>query len=44
MLMSGNTFACCSPGFTNSSNDNTRPTTDRVFPFGVGDTCVVEVV
>jgi hypothetical protein len=46
---SENTFACCSPGFTNSSNDNTRPTTDRVFPFGAGigwggDACVVEVV
>jgi hypothetical protein len=46
MLTSGNTFACCSPGFTNSSNDNTRPTTDCVFPLGAGDgdTCVVEVV
>jgi len=43
---SKNTFGCCSPGFTNSSNDNTRPTTDCVFPFGVGvgDTCVVDVV
>ena len=43
---SENTFACCSPGFTNSSNDNTRPTADRVFPFGGGDgdTCVVDVV
>ena len=43
---SENTFGCCSPGFTNSSNDNTRPTTDCVFPFGagVGDTCVVDVV
>lgn len=47
MLTSGNTFGCCSPGFTNSSNDNTRPTTDCVFPFGtggVGVPCVVEVV
>ena len=43
---SENTFPCCSPGFTNSSNDNTRPTTDCVFPFGGGDgdTCVVDVV
>lgn len=37
-------FGCCSPGFTNSSNDNARPTTDCVFPFGDGDTCVLEVV
>jgi hypothetical protein len=43
---SENTFGCCNPGFTNSSNDNTRPTTDCVFPFGGGDgdTCVVDVV
>ncbi len=43
---SENTFGCCSPGFTNSSNDNTRPTTDCVFPFGGGDwdACVVDVV
>ena len=43
---SENTFACCSPGFTNSSNDNTRPTTDLTLPLGGGDgdTCVVEVV
>ena len=46
MLTSGNTFACCKPGFTNSSNDNTRPTTDCAFPFGGGDgdACVFEVV
>ena len=30
--------------FRSSSNDNTRPTTVCVFPFGVGDTCVVDVV
>lgn len=43
---SKNTFGCTNPGFTNSSNDNTRPTTDCVFPFGGGDgdTCVVDVV
>jgi hypothetical protein len=46
MLTSGNTFACVNPGFRNSSNDNTRPTTLRTFPFGGGDgdTCVVDVV
>ena len=46
MLTSGNTFACCKPGFWKSSNDNTRPTTDCVFPFGagVGIAGVVEVV
>jgi hypothetical protein len=46
MLTSGNTFACCSPGFTNSSNDNARPTADLTFPFGGrdGDACVVDVV
>ena len=46
IVTSGNTFGCCSPGFTNSSNDNTRPTTDCVFPFGGGDwdACVFEVV
>jgi hypothetical protein len=39
-------FGCCNPGFRNSSNDNTRPTTDCVFPFGGGDgdACVVDVV
>ena len=43
---SENTFACCSPGFTNSSNDNTRPTADLTFPFGGGDwdAGVVDVV
>ena len=43
---SKNMFGCCSPGFTNSSNDNARPTTDCVFPFGGGDgdACVLEVV
>ena len=43
---SENTFACCSPGFTNSSNDNTRPITDLTLPLGGGDgdTCVVDVV
>ena len=46
MLTSGNTFACTNPGFTNSSNDNTRPTTLRTFPFGGGDwdAGVVDVV
>jgi hypothetical protein len=46
MLTSGNTFACVRPGFRNSSNDNTRPTTLRTFPFGGGDgdTGVVDVV
>ena len=46
MLTSGNTLGCCSPGFTKSSNDNARPTADRVFPLGGGDgdTCVVDVV
>jgi hypothetical protein len=46
MLTSGNTFACVRPGFRNSSNDNTRPTTLRTFPFGGGDgdTRVVDVV
>ena len=46
MLTSGNTFGCCSPGFTNSSNDNARPAADLTFPFGGGDwdTCVLEVV
>ena len=38
MLTSGNTFACCSPGFTNNSTDNARPTTERTFPFGGGIT------
>jgi hypothetical protein len=37
MLTSGNTFGCCSPGFTNSSNDNARPTALCIFPFGGGD-------
>jgi hypothetical protein len=43
---SENTFGCANPGFTNSSNDNTRPTADRTFPLGGGDgdTCVVDVV
>ena len=43
---SENTFACCSPGFANSSNDNTRPTADLTLPLGGGDgdTCVVDVV
>ena len=43
---SENTFGCTNPGLRNSSNDNTRPTTDCVFPFGGGDgdTCVVDVV
>jgi hypothetical protein len=27
-------FGWLSPGFTNTSNDNTRPTTDVVFPLG----------
>ena len=46
MLTSGNTFGCCSPGFTKSSNDNARPTDERIFPLGGGDgdTCVVDVV
>lgn len=47
MLTSGNTFVCVKPGFWYSSNDNTRPTTDWVFPFGVGGvgvTGVVEVI
>jgi hypothetical protein len=46
IVTSGNTFACCSPGFTNSSNDNARPTADLTFPFGGGDgdTRVVDVV
>jgi hypothetical protein len=46
MLTSGNTFACIRPGFRNSSNDNTRPTTLRTFPFGGGDRVpdVVDVV
>jgi hypothetical protein len=38
-------FGWTSPGFANSSNDNARPTTDRVFPLGGDwDACVVEVV
>ena len=46
MLTSGNTLGCCSPGFTKSSNDNTRPTDERTFPLGGGDgdACVVDVV
>jgi hypothetical protein len=46
MLTSGNTLGCCSPGFTKSSNDNARPTDERIFPLGGGDgdTCVVDVV
>jgi hypothetical protein len=31
-------------GFVITSNDNTRPTADCTFPFGVGVACVVEVV
>jgi hypothetical protein len=43
---SENTFGCANPGFRNSSNDNTRPTTLRTFPFGGGDwdAGVVDVV
>jgi hypothetical protein len=43
---SENTLGCCSPGFTNSSNDNARPTADLTLPLGGGDgdTCVVNVV
>jgi hypothetical protein len=33
---SKNTFGCTNPGLRNSSNDNTRPTTDCVFPRGIG--------
>ena len=46
MLTSGNTLGCCSPGFRKSSNDNARPTDERIFPLGGGDrdTCVVDVV
>ena len=46
MPTSGNTLGCCSPGFRKSSNDNARPTDERIFPLGGGDgdTCVVEVV
>ena len=43
MLTSGNTLGCCSPGFTNSSNDNARPTADLTFPFG-GDVFVPEAL
>ena len=38
MLTSGNTLACCSPGFTNSSTDSARPTTERTLPLGGGIT------
>jgi hypothetical protein len=38
MLTSGNTLACCSPGFTNSSTDSARPTTERTLPGGGGIT------
>jgi len=38
MLTSGKTFACCSPGFTNSSTDSARPTTERTLPGGGGIT------
>ena len=38
MLTSGNTLACCSPGFTKSSIDNARPTTERTLPLGGGIT------
>lgn len=47
---SENMFGCTKPGFWNSSNDNTRPTTDCVFPLGAGcgggavDVGVLEVV
>jgi hypothetical protein len=47
MLTSGNTLGCCSPGFRKSSNDNARPTDERILPFGTGgdgDTRVVDVV
>ena len=46
MLTSGNTLGCCSPGFRKSSNDNARPTDERILPLGGGDgdTCVVDVV
>ena len=46
MLTSGNTLGCCSPGFRKSSNDNARPTDERIFPLGGGDrdACVVDVV
>ncbi len=37
-------FGCCIPGFRNSSNDNTRPTTDCVLPFGTGGDGVADVV
>ena len=38
MLTSGHTLACCSPGFTNSSIDSARPTTERTLPGGGGIT------
>ena len=38
MFTSGNTFACCSPGFTNNSTDSARPTTERTLPGGGGIT------
>ena len=38
MFTSGNTFACCNPGFTNRSTDSARPTTERTLPFGGGIT------
>ena len=38
MLTSGNTLACCNPGFTNSSTDSARPTTERTLPLGGGIT------
>ena len=48
MLTSGNTLGCVNPGFWNSSNDNTRPTTVCAFPLGGDglsfDVGVVEVV
>jgi hypothetical protein len=46
MFTSGNTLGCCSPGFRKSSNDNARPTDERILPLGGGDgdTCVVDVV
>ena len=46
MLTSGNTLGCCSPGFRKSSNDNARPTDERILPLGGGDRVpdVVDVV
>ena len=46
MFTSGNTLGCCSPGFRKSSNDNARPTDERILPLGGGDgdAGVVDVV